>query len=160
MRAGQQLSFVLFTIGLLVPVFESTRSLNAHESTDASLFYTSTDNLALISLPGSSYPLCSIQDHDHRHAFPDDLTTAKVTNSPSSHLPPTAPSDSIPQNAAAGATEHANNAANASSQAEVTTDLAAPLSAPTAPRPPPLAACPSVEIEAAVFEPLFPVPSE
>ena len=119
-----------------------------HESTDTSLFYTSTDNHAFtgIPLPSSSYPLCNVQNH---HRPPPqtphlDITSISLASPPPSHSLLNVPPDNLnafPPNAVASATEGTNSTSNVSSQTEVTSDLAASPSARTAPRSP-LAACP------------------
>ena len=106
-----------------------------HESTDASLFYTSTNNGTLISLPGSSYPLCSVQDHPHASPQTPHLTTANLANLPPSHSLLTTSPYSIHPNAVTSATEEANDTSSVLSPAEVASDLAASLSAPTPPPP-------------------------
>ncbi|KAF8267707.1 hypothetical protein EI94DRAFT_1700818 [Lactarius quietus] len=115
-----------------------------HESTDSSSFYSPTDDNTLISLPSSSYPLCSVQDRRHTSPQTPHLATADLTNLPSS-LSPTP--DSIPPNVVAGATEDANDASNISSPVEASPARADRVvaSAPTL-LSPPLATSPSVEI--------------
>jgi hypothetical protein len=108
-----------------------------HEGTYSSLFTGTEDNTAIFSLPGSSYPLCNVQDH--RHASPQ---TSHVATANSHSLRPllSATPGSNPPSAVAGATRNANNA----SLVEVST-------APTPPRPP-IVVGRSAEITAAVQE--------
>ena len=105
-----------------------------HESTDASLFYTSTDDNALL---GSSYPLCSV--HDHRHTCSQTLhpATANLSDSTCSPPPHSPPLISIPPIAVVGATEDASDAPEVSAPAEASPDLAVAPLAPTPPLPRP-----------------------
>ncbi|KAH8997832.1 hypothetical protein EDB86DRAFT_3102011 [Lactarius hatsudake] len=118
-----------------------------HESTDASLFYTSPNDDDLFPLLGSSYPSCNI--HNHRTSPQTQLpTTANRTSPRSPRLSLSSPQNTIPQNVVAGATEDANEV---SLPAEATPGLAVAPSAPTAPRSP-LDTQPSVEIPPTVQE--------
>ncbi|KAH9007630.1 hypothetical protein EDB84DRAFT_1584679 [Lactarius hengduanensis] len=118
-----------------------------HESADASLFYTSTDDGGLFPLLGSSYPLCNI----HNHRTPPQTqppTTVNRTSLPPPRLSLSAPQNTIPQNVVMGATEDANEV---SFPAEATPGLVVPPS-PLPPACPPLGAKPSVEIPPTVQE--------
>ena len=121
-----------------------------HESTDTSLFFTFDEDDALIPPRGSSYPLCTVQDHRHMSPQTSHLP-ANLTNPPSSSSRVSAPLDSIPPNVA-GATENAKEAPNVASPGVVASDHAGPPSSPTPPRPPmaAAAACPAVEIVPAI----------
>ena len=118
-----------------------------HGSTDVSPFITSIDKIALTLSPGSPYPLCNVQDHRHMSSQTSQashVTTASLTNPPSSRPPLLAPPDSNHQNVVVGVTEDAKDASNDSSPDEATSDLAIAPSLPT-PSHPPLAALPSAE---------------
>ena len=115
-----------------------------HGSTDVSPFITSIDKIALTLSPGSSYPQCSAQNHRHTSSQTSNVTTASLTNPPSSRPPLLAPPESNHQNVVVGVTEDAKDASNDSSPDEATSDLAIAPSLPT-PSHPPLAALPSTE---------------
>jgi hypothetical protein len=117
-----------------------------HESADASLFFTSIDDILTLS-PGSSesYTLCSVQDHCLMFAQTSQLATASFTDPPSSRTPLFTPPDSNPQSDVAGATEDANDASVSSLVEAISDPTVAPF-VPKSPRPP-LAACSSVELE-------------
>ncbi|KAH8997829.1 hypothetical protein EDB86DRAFT_3102010 [Lactarius hatsudake] len=118
-----------------------------HESTDASLFYTSPDDDDLFPLLGSSYPSCNI--HNHRTSpQTQPPTTVNRTSPRSPRLSLSAPQNTIPQNVVAGATEDANEV---SLTAEATPDLVVTPSPPP-PLRPPLGTQPSVEIPPTVHE--------
>lgn len=102
-----------------------------HESTDGSLFFTSMDDIALTLSPGSSYPLCNVQDHLPMSPQSSHMTAVDLTNPPSSRPPLTAPRVSIPQNSVLGVTE-----TYLSSPAGALSDLPVVPSLPTPPRPP------------------------
>ncbi|KAF8258610.1 hypothetical protein EI94DRAFT_1790970 [Lactarius quietus] len=90
----------VFTEGILLELHRSFNVL--HQSTDATLSCTSTDDDSLITRSGAPYRLC--RGHHHTSSQSPYLTNVNLRNPPSSRPPLSTPLDFTPPNPVVGET--------------------------------------------------------